>query len=117
MTNLTIFQKVYEVVKKIPRGKVATYGQVAEILGLKNARIVGWALHSNRNINVPCHRVINREGKVAVNFAFAGGWKEHKRRLLVEGVGFVDEMHIDLKKHLWMGLANYPQKMQKCIKG
>lgn len=99
-------QKVWELVKNIPVGKVTTYGEVARMLGNPRlARQVGWALHANTSSSVPCHRVVNRDGRLAPNFAFDGA-KEQKRRLMVEGVEFVDEMHVDLKKHLWPDL-NY----------
>ncbi|OGM24870.1 hypothetical protein A2962_04170 [Candidatus Woesebacteria bacterium RIFCSPLOWO2_01_FULL_39_61] len=103
MTNqkLKLFDRVYETVKKIPEGKVMTYGQIAEILGTHDARKVGWAMHGNKDPRIPCHRVVNRKGAVAVNYAFGGGWKEQKMRLLSEGVKFKDEMHVDLKKYLW----------------
>lgn len=96
------FQSVYDVVKLIPSGKVATYGQIAKILGTKDARKVGWALHANKDLNVPCHRVVNKEGRLAPNFAF-DGWREQKRRLEEEGTSFVDEVRVDFKKHLWKG--------------
>ncbi|KKR50161.1 MAG: Methylated-DNA/protein-cysteinemethyltransferase [Candidatus Curtissbacteria bacterium GW2011_GWA1_40_16] len=105
-------QQVYTIVKKIPKGKVATYGQVARIIQnskikdqnfnskikISNKfapRLVGYALHSNKSANVPCHRVVDRNGRLAPNFAF-DGWKEQKRRLEEEGVKFVDELHVDL---------------------
>jgi len=66
------FERVYDVVKKIPAGKVMTYGQVAELVGTKDARKVGFALHANNKSEVPCHRVVNKEGKLAENFAFNG---------------------------------------------
>lgn len=91
------FEKVYEIVKKIPSGKVMTYWQVARVLGTKDARKVGWALHGNKDPKVSCHRVVNKDGKVAVNYAFEG-WAEQKRKLLAEGVTFRDEMHVNLKK-------------------
>ncbi len=88
--------EVYKLVKTIPKGKVLTYGEVARLLGKpRNARQVGWALHQNRSGNVPCHRVVDRSGRLAPNFAF-NGWHEQKRRLLTEGVKFKDEMHVDL---------------------
>lgn len=93
------FQQVYRVVAKITKGKVATYGQVAEILGTKDARKVGWALHANSDSKVPCHRVVNKEGRLAPNFAF-DGWKEQKIRLLSEGVGFRGEMYVD-PQYFW----------------
>lgn len=90
-------QKVWEIVKKVPRGKVTTYGEIATKLGNpKLSRQVGWALHANKSSDVPCHRVVDRNGRVAPNFAFDGA-KEQRRRLLVEGVKFVDEIHVDLE--------------------
>jgi methylated-DNA-protein-cysteine methyltransferase-like protein len=93
------FQRVYQLVRRIPAGKVATYGNVARALETKDARRVGWALHANRNPWVPCHRVVNKEGRVAENFAF-GGWREQKRRLREEGVEFKDERQVNLEKCL-----------------
>lgn len=95
------FKKVYLVVKRIPQGKVATYGQIAEILGKPHwARVVGWALHVNRDKKVPCHRVVDKEGRLATTFGL-GGWQEQKRRLKAEGVTFIDEKQVNLEKHLW----------------
>ena len=81
------------------------------------ARYVGFALHANRDPNVPCHRVVNKNGRIAENFGGPSaslrtkdlgsfGWKEQKMRLMSEGVEFKDERHVDLKKHLWERLAN-----------
>ena len=71
---MNTFEKIYEVVKSIPEGKVATYGQVALLAGNPRwARVVGYALHVNPEPGtIPCHRVVNREGKVAPGFAFGG---------------------------------------------
>ncbi|MBI3443584.1 MGMT family protein [Candidatus Woesebacteria bacterium] len=90
----SVFNKVYELVKTIPSGKVATYGQIGRHLNL-SPRTVGWALHANKSTKVPCHRVVDRQGRLAPNFSFAG-WKEQRRRLLAEGVKFRDEMHVNL---------------------
>lgn len=100
------FVNIYQAVKTIPAGKVATYGQIAKKLGL-DPRMVGWALHANSSAEVPCHRVVNKDGRLAPNFAF-DGWKEQRRRLIVEGVTFVDEMHVDLSKHLYAIVSNSP---------
>ncbi|MCR4325090.1 MAG: MGMT family protein [Candidatus Curtissbacteria bacterium] len=99
-------QKVWEITKKIPKGKVSTYGEIATKLGNPRlARQVGWALHANgRNSdssNVPCHRVVNREGRLAPNFAFDGA-DEQRKRLEVEGVKFVNKTHVDLEASLWV---------------
>ena len=90
-SKLNFREKVFGVVRAIPSGKVATYGQIALILGkTRGAREVGWMLHSNDSSAVPCHRVVDRNGRLAPNFAF-NGWREQKRRLEEEGVGFRDE--------------------------
>ncbi|MFH0864357.1 MAG: MGMT family protein [Candidatus Gottesmanbacteria bacterium] len=87
-----IFLKVYRRVKSIPNGKVMTYGEIGKEIGV-DPRIVGFALHANKDINVPCHRVVNKEGRLAPNFVW-DGWKEQKRRLLAEGIKFKDETHV-----------------------
>lgn len=89
---------VYRLVKKIPEGKVATYGQIAKILGTQDARKVGWALHANKSEKVPCHRVVNKDGKLAENFAF-DGMEEQQRRLESEGINFAQDGYVDLKKY------------------
>ncbi|MEK7112043.1 MAG: methylated-DNA--[protein]-cysteine S-methyltransferase [Patescibacteria group bacterium] len=96
---MSFFADVYQVVRKVPRGKVTTYGEIARVLGTKDARKVGWALHANNDPKTPCHRVVDREGKLAPNFAFDGE-VEQKRRLLSEGVSFKGK-HVNLKKHLF----------------
>ena len=93
-----LFQEIYKVVRTIPKGKVMTYGQVARLVGTRDARKIGWALHANSDPQTPCHRVVTLEGKVSDNFAF-GDYQEHKRRLLAEGVEFVSEKHVNLPKH------------------
>ena len=96
------FRQVYEVVKQIPCGKVTTYGTIARLVGKPRAsRQVGWALHVNPEPFVtPCHRVVNREGKLSGAFAFGG--KNVQRDLLAkEGVTFLDNETVDLAKHLW----------------
>lgn len=99
---MNFFESVYKVVRRIPSGKVATYGQIADILGTRDARKVGFALHGNDSHEVPCHRVVNKEGRLAPNFAFDGEM-EQKRRLAHEGVTFRDENHVNLKECLWKG--------------
>lgn len=99
---MSLFQEVYEVCKKIPKGKVATYGQIAFLIGRpKCARQVGWALHDNPEQGViPCHRVINRFGKLTEGFAF-GGIDIQKQLLEAEGVEVDEEYRVDLEKYLW----------------
>ncbi len=93
-----MWEKVYDFVKTIPVGKVATYGQVAKALGIKDTRKIGWALHANKSSEVPCHRVVNKEGKLAKNFAF-NGMEEQQRRLEAEGIVFTRDGYIDLSKY------------------
>lgn len=93
--------EVFKIVRKIPKGKVSTYGEIAVRLGKpKWARQVGWALHQNKDKNTPCHRVVDRNGRLAPNFAFDGA-EEQKRRLEAEGVHFRDKMHVDLTTVIW----------------
>ncbi len=97
---MNTYEKIYKVVKGIPKGKVATYGQVATLAGdSKLARTVGNALHANPDPRViPCHRVVNSEGKVAECYAFGGG--DAQRKLLeAEGIVFKSNGKIDLKKY------------------
>lgn len=96
---LGFFEQVYQVVKQIPKGKVVTYGQIARQLGTRDARRVGWALHSNKSgSGVPCHRVVNQEGRLAPNFAFSGE-EEQRRRLEAEGVKFLENGKVEMKKY------------------
>lgn len=97
----SVFDRIYNVVSQIPKGKVATYGQVAQLAGNKRwARVVGYALHNNPDQSkIPCHRVVNRDGKVAKAFVF-GGENEQIRLLQNEGVEVV-EGKVDLEKYRW----------------
>ncbi len=99
---MNTFEKIYEVVKQIPKGKVTTYGRVAAMAGNPHwSQVVGYALHVNPKPGViPCHRVVNREGKTAEAFAFGGG--ETQRALLEkEGIIFEPDGTVDLKKYGW----------------
>ncbi len=91
-------KRIYEAVKKIPKGRVATYGQVAKMAGDKNmARAVGNALHKNPEPGtIPCHRVVNSKGELAGAFAF-GGAGVQADLLAKEGV-VVKEGKVDLKQ-------------------
>ena len=97
----TTFNRIYDVVKQIPYGKVATYGQVAALAGNRKwSRVVGYALHVNPDPgNIPCHRVVNRMGEVSKAFAF-GGENRQIELLKAEGIEFVDG-RVDMKKHQW----------------
>jgi methylated-DNA-protein-cysteine methyltransferase-like protein len=96
------FQRVYEIVAQIPQGKVATYGQIAAMLGdPRGARTVGWAMRSApAHLKLPCHRVVNKNGFLAPDYAFGG--TENQRSLLEnEGVTFHGDGRIDMEQHLW----------------
>ena len=97
MKRKNFFEQVYSVVRKIPEGHVMTYGQIAETLGTRDARRVGQALHANKNSDeVPCHRVVNKDGRLAPGYAF-GGPDEQKNKLISEGVKFLNETQVDLE--------------------
>ena len=94
-------KKIYEAVRQIPYGHVATYGQIAEEAGSrKMARAVGNALHRNPDpVNIPCFRVVNAKGELAAKFAF-GGIAEQAKLLMAEGIEVIDGK-VDLKKYGW----------------
>ncbi len=95
------FELIYDVVRQIPRGKVATYGQVASLAGNKRwSRVVGYALHVNPEPEtIPCHRVVNRLGEVSKAFAFGG---ENRQIALLENEGVkVEGNRVDLEKYRW----------------
>ena len=94
--KMTYINDTHKLIRRIPKGKVTTYGSIAKVLGI-NPRMVGYALHQNKSFDVPCHRVVNREGRIASGFAF-GGPMEQKRRLLLESVAFKSEFNVDLEK-------------------
>ena len=94
-------QRVYDAVCAIPRGCVSTYGRIAERCGSPRAsRAVGMALHRNPMPGViPCHRVVNREGRLAPGFAF-GGPDVQRELLEAEGVEVSEDGYVDLRKYL-----------------
>ena len=94
-------KRIYEAVKNIPKGCVATYAQVAEAAGDKKmARAVGNALHKNPDpATIPCHRVVNAKGELAGEYAFGGAWKQ-AGLLEAEGVEVTDGK-VDLRKYQW----------------
>ena len=101
-TNKNTFERVYEIVKQIPVGKVTTYGQIARLLGNPHlSQVVGFALHSNPSQStIPCHRVVNRFGGLAEAFVF-GGINEQNELLKKEGILFLENGNVDLSKHMW----------------
>ena len=105
--SMTFFEKVYEIVKQVPKGKVVTYGQVACAMGSpRAARQVGWALHVNPEPGrIPCHRVVNRFGRMAPTFAF-GGEEVQAQLLRDEGVEVREDHTVDLEKYIYRGDFN-----------
>lgn len=93
---------VYSVVEQIPKGRVATYGQIARLIGKpRSSRVVGYALHRNPKPGIiPCHRVVFKDGALAPGFAF-GGSEAQRELLLSEGVVFTDKGTVDLETCLW----------------
>lgn len=94
-------RRIYDAVRKIPKGKVATYGQVAELAGNKKmSRAVGNALHRNPDPDsIPCYRVVNAKGQLSGEFAFGGS---HTQQKLLEADGIeVNDGKVDLHKYGW----------------
>ena len=104
MATLGFFDRVYAALRQVPRGYVVTYGQLACAIGAPRcARQVGFALHANpQPIVIPCHRVVNREGKLAPAFAF-GGVDVQAQLLREEGVEVREDNTVDLKKYAYRG--------------
>ncbi len=93
--------RVKNVIKRIPVGKVATYGQIASIAGnYRAARQVAWILHSSsEKDNLPWHRVINRKGEISLKPGC--GFEKQKQLLLKEGIVFDKENRVNLELFLW----------------
>lgn len=113
----SLFKQIRDVVKIVPFGKVLTYGDVAEIVGIADARKVGWALHGNQDKTIPCHRIVKKNGYIAASyqstvdpilrdgskisgFNFAGP-SEQKVLLEREGVTFISDGQVDMEKYRW----------------
>lgn len=105
MQDKNTFEKIYEIVRQIPRGYVATYGQIAALAGNKRwARVVGYALHVNPDPEgIPCYRVVNREGRLSDAFVF-GGVNRQKQLLEADGIR-VEDNHVNLNKYQWKKVA------------
>lgn len=99
MTN-SIYQQVYTLIKAIPKGKVTTYGEIGKKLNI-SPRYVGKILHENPDEDItPCHRVVDRTGRIAPGFAF-GGIGKQREKLEREGIKFKDEIHVDIKIYFY----------------
>jgi methylated-DNA-protein-cysteine methyltransferase-like protein len=101
--DLSFFEKVYQVVRLVPHGRVTSYGAIARYLGTGgSARMVGWALNSSHNSlhNIPAHRVVNRNGMLTGKRYF-GGPNVMKELLESEGITVVNDQIVDFKKYFW----------------
>lgn len=99
---MTTFDRIYDIVRRIPSGRVATYGQIARMLGNPRlSRIVGCAMHS-APADVPCHRVLNRNGELCDAFAPLGR-ETHRLKLAMEGVECLPDGRVDLERFGWDG--------------
>ena len=99
----SFFERSWDVVRQIPEGRVASYGQVARLMGAPRcARQVGYAMHGSPGVSggVPCHRVVFADGSLAPGFAF-GGPGEQMRMLEAEGVSFRPDGRVDMKESAW----------------
>ncbi len=96
------FELIYEVVRQIPRGSVASYGQVAALAGNPRwSRVVGYALHVNPDPDgIPCYRVVTKDGKLSEAFAF-GGINVQRELLERDGVEFDSEGRVIMEKYRW----------------
>src|SRR5512147_2049030 len=103
--QVPLYELIYNIVRQIPPGQVATYGQIAGIVGRCSARMVGYAMAALRSgdyPDVPWQRVINRQGKISILDPIG---KYHQRELLEkEGVIFNKEDRIDFKEYGWLGV-------------
>ncbi|MFN1833707.1 MGMT family protein [Balneola sp. MJW-20] len=102
--NSDLYDRIYEIVSRIPSGKVSTYGAIAAYIGLvSGARVVGYALNNldlrNVSNSVPAHRVVNRLGQLTGRAHFPGD--SMKERLEQENVMFTEEYTVDIQRHYW----------------
>ena len=96
------FDKIYEIARCIPYGRVTTYGQIARLAGNPRlARVVGYAMHEAPD-DIPCHRVVNRSGGLSDAFS-PFGRDSHRLLLEMEGVGFRPDGTVDMEHFMWYG--------------
>ena len=102
-TNDSFFERVYEVARQIPYGKVTSYGAIAKVLGAaRSARMVGWAMNASHNLeDVPAHRVVNRSGLLTGKHHF-DGTNLMQQLLESEGIEVRENQIVDFEKHFWM---------------
>ncbi len=107
--NENFFQRVYEVVRKVPYGRVTSYGAIARYLGAgRSARMVGWAMNSSHGLeDVPAHRVVNRNGVLTGKHHFPGS-RLMEQLLENEGVVVSDDQVVDFQKIFWDPMRELP---------
>ena len=100
--NDNFFERVYEVARQIPYGKVTSYGAIAKVLGAaRSARMVGWAMNASHDLEeVPAHRVVNRKGLLTGKHHF-DGTNLMQQLLESEGIVVIDNQIVDFEKHFW----------------
>ncbi|MEQ3662648.1 MAG: MGMT family protein [Flavobacterium sp.] len=100
--NENFFERVYEIARQIPYGKVTSYGAIAKALGAaRSARMVGWAMNASHNReDVPAHRVVNRLGLLSGKHHF-DGTNLMQQLLESEGIKVVDNQIVDFQKYFW----------------
>ena len=96
---MELSNRVYHLLTLIPRGRVMTYGQISDILGIGSPRLVGRILHQNTDTKIPCYKVVFSDGRLAPNYRF-GGQEKQKEKLAGEGVTFINNK-VNLKRHQW----------------
>lgn len=98
---MNTFEKIYEIVRRIPSGRVSTYGRIALMAGNPHwSRVVGYAMRACGDTSVPCHRVIMKSGELPSAFG-VGGSGLQRALLESEGVAFLQDGRVCLEKHLW----------------
>lgn len=105
----SFFEKVYNVVRQIPYGKVTTYGTIARSIGSpQSARMVGWAMNNSHNLipEVPAHRVVNRNGLLTGKNHF-GNVELMQKLLQDEGIKVINDQIVDFNSHLWDPMSIY----------
>lgn len=102
LSNVPLYQRIYAVVRQIPPGRVATYGEVARIVGGCTARVVGYAMAAlSYDTDVPWHRVLNRQGKISLRTS-GNGSSDQRRLLEAEGVCFNQQGRVDFNEVGWL---------------
>jgi methylated-DNA-protein-cysteine methyltransferase-like protein len=101
--NDNFFERVYDVARQIPYGKVTSYGAIAKVLGAaRSARMVGWAMNASHNLeDIPAHRVVNRKGLLTGKHHF-DGTNLMQQLLESEGIVVLDNQIVDFEKHFWI---------------